>query len=240
MEIEKKKKEKAPEQKADGLSTRKEVPEQGPEAKADIPKKEEKSKPSKPSKAVKITIDNDPQEVVQYDNDGVRLEFEHANGKFLRLPPEVTRSLSYENKQRYFVSKGMFEETLSFDGYDRRNFPPRQGFATATDRLSVLNKDPKMHYCWKRPDELRQAKMDGYRVAQDASLDTFNSEPSSTKTVGTHGQEELVLMEIPKEINQQQRAANKEKDQRRRKGVESGAVDDMIRSGGKPFIPKEE
>ena len=197
-------------------------------------------KPNPKPNLVKISIDNTPEEVIQYDTDGVKLEFEHANGRFLRLPSEVTRSLSYENKQRYFVSKGMFEETLSFDHYDRRKFPPKQGFATATDRLDVKNKNPRMHYCWKRPDELRQAQMDGYRPVSDDSLDTFGGDVSSTRTVGAGGDTELVLMEIPKETKDQQRAANKEKDQKRRQGVESSTVDDMIRSGGKPFIPKEE
>jgi len=202
-------------------------------------KKEQKTKKAKKPDTVTISIDNTPEEVVQLNNDGVKLLFDHANGRFLKLPPEVARDLSYENKQRYFVSKGMFEETLSFDHYDRRKFPPKAGFATATDRLDVKNKDPRMHYCWKRPDELRQAQLDGYRPAADDTLDTFSNPTGSTRTVGTGGQEELILMEVPKEVKEQQRAANKEKDHRRREGVESSAVDDMIRGGGKPFIPKE-
>lgn len=203
-------------------------------------KSEEKTKEPNVSKTIEISIDNSPEDVIKYNNDGVKLLFAHEKGRFLRLPSEVARDLSHDNKQRYFVSKGMHEETLSFDHYDQRKFPPRPGFATATDRLEVRNQDPSKHYCWKRPDELRQAQMEGYRVANDPSLDTFGSETGTSRTVGEQGQDELVLMEIPNEKREQQRAANRDKDHQRRKGVESSAMDDMIRSGGKPYIPKED
>lgn len=206
----------------------------------DAPKKEKTPNPSTTEKTVNITIDISPDDVIKYDNDGVKLTFAHERGAFLRLPSDVVRGLSYENKQRYFISKGMYEESLNFDHYDKRNAPIRAGFATATDRLKVENGDPSKHYCWKRPDELRQAQMEGYRVVHDDSIGTFNSDPGTSHTVGMNGIDELVLMEIPKAQRDQQRAANREKDKRRREGVESSTIDDISRSGGKPFIPKEE
>jgi len=208
----------------------------------DPPKKEkqapapevEPKKPSSPSKVVTIDIDTPMEKVVELDNNGVELEFDHHPEKFLRLPSDVTRELSYNNKQRYFVSKGMAEETLDLSAYDQRMFKPEPGRAMATDRLEVLNKDPNFHYCWKRPDELQHCKMDGYVIADDRQLGTFHGDVGSARTVGADGKTELVLMKLPKEKYQQQRAANKELNQRRKAGVEQDAKAFIERKGGAP------
>lgn len=194
----------------------------------------EVSKKAKNSKAITITVDNSPEEVLKLDDAGEALHFEHDPAKFLRLGRETLQKMSFANKQRYFVSKGMAEETLDLSAYDRRKFKPQPGRAMATDRLKIFNEDPNYHYCWKRPDELRQAMMDGYVVENSDAVDTFNSDPGSSHTVGVNGETELVLMKTPIENHKQYRAANREKDKRRREGVKADADQFVHRQGGKP------
>lgn len=210
------------------------------EVKNETEKSQEGVGKEKVDKKITISVDNSPEEVVQWDSEGKRLEFEHDAKRFLRLPSDVVRELSYENKRRYYVSKGMAEETIDLSSYDKRNIKPRPGFAMASDRLAVYNKKPGMEYCWKRPDELRQAHMDGYREVQDPDIKTFGGDVGSTHTVGMYGDTELVLMEIPKETRDRQRAALRQKDEIRRKGVESTAIADLQRSGGKPYVPSDD
>jgi hypothetical protein len=192
------------------------------------------SKEVNSSRKVTVDIDTPMEKVVELDESGAILEFAHEPKTFLRLPSDVTRKLSYENKQRYFVSKGMAEETLDLSHYDRRMFKPEPGRATATERLMVYNKDPRFEYAWKRPDELREFEMKGYVVDHDQGLDTFNGDVGSSHTVGTQGNTELVLMKVPKEIREQQRVANRELDKRRRVGVEQDAKAFIDRQGGTP------
>lgn len=195
---------------------------------------------SKKGETAKISIDNTPQEVVQWDTEGKELYFSDQRDEFLELPPEVAENLGFYNKMRYFTARNIVQGSLDLSGADGRQFKPQPGRATAAQQMSVYGKDPRFHYCWKRPDELWQARREGYVIASDPTLDTFYGDAGNSHTVGLQGQEEMVLTKIPKETYEVNKAQAVEKSRERRAAVESNAIQDMISSGGKPWKDKED
>lgn len=187
---------------------------------------------------IDITIDTDPQDVVQYDNERKNLVFSGEPGKFLELPDEVIDQLSNRSKTAYFSAYGLHEWYQRNAGEERVSdhikVSPR--LATATAQLEVSNKDPKMHYCWKRTDEKYLSERDGYRVASDPALKTFREDADNTvRTVGSDGDTELILMKIPKEDFEARQRAISEKSRRRIEGADNQAKEDIRRAGGIPY-----
>lgn len=186
---------------------------------------------------IDVTLDMTEEDVIQYDKDGKNLFFDGDLGAFKELSDKTLSQLSSLNRVRYFSSYGEytynkkreFEPKIS----ERVKVSPR--YATATQRLEVLNKDPNKHYVWKRTDEVRAAKYEGYQVSSDEKLDTFGSDTSSVHTVGETGEAELVLMETSKENFKARQRAISEKSQRRIKAVEDTAKEEMRRDGGLPY-----
>jgi hypothetical protein len=190
---------------------------------------------------VDITIDTSPEDVVQYDNERKNLIFSGEPGKFLELPDEVIDQLSSRSKQAYFSAYGLHEWYLKNAAEDRVSdrikVSPR--LATATAQLEVTNKDPRMHYCWKRTDEKYISERDGYRVASDPALKTFRQDADTTvRTVGSDGETELILMKIPKEDFEAQQRAISEKSRRRIEGADNQAKEEIRRAGGVPYEEK--
>jgi hypothetical protein len=194
------------------------------------------------SKSVKITLDNTPEQVLNFEKEGYTLFFEDEPGKFLNLPQEVVDKLNSSNRTRFLVACGVHArlrqeqehpENLRSAGLE---ISPR--LASATSRLLVRGKKPGMAYCWKRTDELRQASYEGWKVATDPGLETFGGEAGSTKQVSAGGQTELVLMEIPEETSLAMQRASAEKSEKRARNVESSTAEDIRKSGGIPYVQK--
>lgn len=201
---------------------------------------EKTSKTSNEEKTVKISIDNTPEEVVQLDSEGKELYFEDSRDRFLELPSDAAGGLGFYNKQRYFTARNIMMGELDLSGADGRRYKPQPGRATAAEQMSVYGKDPRFHYCWKRPDELRQAQREGYRIANDPNLDTFYGDAGSSHTVGFKGQEEMVLTKIPVDDYEARKASAVKKSKARRAAVEENAIADMLKGGGKPSKEQED
>jgi hypothetical protein len=211
------------------------------------PNSNKKSTSSKPKhKAdypdrVDVTLDTTEEDVLKYNEEGKNLFFDGDLDSFKVLSDNTIDQLSYINRQRYFSSYGEYKYNLEHK--DEENITSRiqvsPRYATATGRLEVHGKDPRFHYCWKRPDELRQAKYEGYEVADDDALDTFQGKDkvSSLHKVGAYGDDELVLTKIPQELFDERQRAIQEKSTKRIKAVEDTAKDEMRRAGGLPYEP---
>lgn len=187
-----------------------------------------------------ISIDNTPEEVIELANQGVDLYFADEKDRFLELPSAAVESLDFYNRQRYFTARNIMHGNLDLSAADGRKYKPQPGRATAAQQMSVYGKDPRFHYCWKRPDELRQAAREGYVIAGDPTLDTFYGDAGSSHTVGLQGQEEMVLTKIPKEEFEASKAQAVKKSKDRRASVESNAIADILKGGGVPHKDKEE
>ena len=189
---------------------------------------------------ISITVDTEPKDVVELDQKGFLLIFDHEVERFRELPDEVVQELGYENRVNYGVARGVFL-ALKKDG-DRpfhgiEILPPMA--ASAGRRLEVTGLGPGMHACWKRPDELVQAGMLGYKIVQGGGVQTFAQKGDGTHRVGAFGKDELILMEIPQEKFE---AIEAEAGAKSRALIEnqSNKSEDAIRAaGGVPFKPKD-
>ena len=183
-----------------------------------------------------ISVDQTFDEVIASDQKGDLLIFEHEPGKFLKLTQEQVDSLSLHNRAVYMLSKDMYEKELRLAEVPEfmRGIEVNQ-YARPSQRLNVEGKDPNTHYVWKRPDEFREALRDGYKAVQGDTVETYASRVGSSHVIGEQGHEELVLMQIPKDRYMARLRAVEEISQRRVKGAEATALDDMRRKGGSPL-----
>jgi hypothetical protein len=186
-------------------------------------KVEEAPKVEKPEEIplVEITLDNTWEEVVSCDKEGKKLLFNDAVGRFFELSPIQVRELSHDNRQRYFLAEG----AAKFNKHEARIAPIADiavsgRFASPAARLEVTNKTPGRHYTWKRTDEVANYKRDGYEVATEDGLGTADSVPSGVRKVTAHGEDELVLMSIPQELEDARVRAKLERNRRLEQGQE--------------------
>lgn len=193
------------------------------------------SSPSKEVKKITITIDDDPEEVVRLSNEGNFLEFDDSVESFLPLDNETISQLKKDDRERYFLAYGSWK-------YNYENSDPTPSdvsisgrLASATARMQVEGKDPNKHYAWKRPDELREAGYQGYKVARGQTLRSFGGSPSSVHRISSMGEDELVLMEIPKKTREAQRRNIGEKSRRRVKNFDEQTAEQIRRDRGLPF-----
>lgn len=96
-----------------------------------------------------------------------------------------------------------------------------------------------MHYCWKRPDELVQAGVLGYKIVH-GDVGTFAQKGDGTHRVGAFGQDELVLMQIPQEKFDAIEAEAGAKSRTRLESQTNKAESVISEAGGVPFHPKEQ
>jgi hypothetical protein len=101
--------------------------------------------------------------------------------------------------------------------------------ALANSKLEVAGKNPELHYAWRRPDQVRRDMLRGYRMCQDERVNTMISRSSSLHTVSAMGEDELYLMEIPKE----KKKALDELKKKRSKIYEEGPEENFKRETGR-------
>jgi len=197
---------------------------------------------AKKQKKIHITVDKSKEDVLKLDKAGYELTFDESLGKFPKYDDEFIKELSFANQRNYFVSQGLYlgakrvaEEKPS--GIEVTPVAPRQGMATS--RLEVYNKSPKFHYAWRRPDELRQAQMEGYSIVGDEVESFASSGSKGHHEVSAFGQTELVLMKIPQETFKARQRAVDLRSKERIEAVENTAISEMKAAHGKPYIPKD-
>lgn len=189
---------------------------------------------------VDVTLDMSDEDVLQYDDKGANLFWDGSLESFKELDDDFVKKLSNLNQTRYFSSFWEYQRALKRKDEpkisERIKVSPR--LARATQRLEVYNKRPGMHYCWKRPDEVFQSKLEGYKTVSDTTVQSFMAEDSGAHKVAADGEAELVLMEIPKETFEEGQRVISEKSTRRKEAVDNQAREDIRRAGGIPYETK--
>lgn len=160
------------------------------------------AKTKEDDKIVNVSIDMKPEDVLAYDAEGKELHFDSDLGKFLELGADDVRALGKDNRDRYFVSLGAWRMEKDEEDALAADIKVSARLTSATDRLHVEGLDPSKHYCWKRPDELRQAGYEGYKIARGKGLRSFGGKSGDIHRVGAMGEDELILMEMPKEMGE--------------------------------------
>lgn len=150
-------------------------------------------------KIVKVSVDMAPADVIELSQSGADLRFEDTPGQFLELDDEHVRELRKGDREKYFVAHGAWRMEMNQRLSESEGIRVSGRLAAATARLEVDGKDPGMHYCWKRPDELRQAGYDGYEIAKGKNLRSFGGKSGAVHRVGAMGEDELILMQKPRE-----------------------------------------
>lgn len=187
-----------------------------------------------------VGLDMSGEDVIHLDEEGYLLSFDPDPGQFVELGEETVRGLSFENRVAYGVAQALWKKLSKEQAGPRSSgievLPPMA--ASATRRLEVSGRDDaRWHYCWKRPDELHSAGLEGYTMAGD-EVDTFAGKVGTTHTIGAFGRPECYLMRIPKEkFEAIERAAGEES--RRRIDAQADSAKEKIREqGGVPFDPE--
>lgn len=174
----------------------------------------EKKKTEKPAKkqVVDISSKHTDKEILALEAKDYALRFNEKD--FRELGEETIAELSQANARDYFIAKGAFgalaknaqRKALGFSGLEVVD--PLRG--KARNKLEVRGKEKGWHYCWKRPDEVEEAKQLGYKIPPDGSVKT----PGASKTSTSHaiaakdGKDDLVLMMVPEKLFEQHLQAN--------------------------------
>lgn len=135
---------------------------------------------------VTVKAGNTVEEVIEWDQDGVRLEFDPVD--FLKLDDEVVSALSRENFKNYYVGLSRFKDLQA----------PKQDASRVTGRANrVLGRgdgvlEAKLrirkrfgwHQTWKTEREMEIAKVDGY-VNVRKEKDGDKKDPHTGEVIGT-------------------------------------------------------
>lgn len=151
-------------------------------------------------KKINITEDNTLEEVLKYDNEGYLLVFDPDS--FMELSGNDLRSLRKINRDRYSVYKEIAEDAKKRVPRDEKildEFQVAASAGLAARRLEVKGKDPKFAYRWERPDMVEDRRDEGWNVVNDGVSTLRNQSGKGIHRIGAQGQEELVLIAIPKE-----------------------------------------
>ena len=154
-----------------------------------------------------ITVDNSISDVIELDKNKVHINFESTPGKFKELPLEVVKELSFENKQRYMISKQLFElesgSKPSTRGAEEDTWKYDVEYlssgGTATEKIEVKNKKADRVYRWVRTSNLGRRLNEGWRVCKDVDVVTGSTERPGKHEQTLLGRATSVLVEIPRE-----------------------------------------
>lgn len=147
-----------------------------------------------------VKLGDSVEDVLEKDAKGIRLEFDEK--EFFELEEVSLRKLGHDNRQSYFVSKQLYKQRLEGEGRSEAAKriqviakPPRILGRMGKARLERLDEavGKGMHGTWKRPDEVDDAKLDGYEVVKDPKS-------GGSMKIGEEGKEELIAMQIPQGV----------------------------------------
>ena len=184
-----------------------------------------------------VTIDIPVKTVLKWDLENKDIFFDDEEDKFLELSEDIVKELSLVTKQRYKLAKRVYDDAKKDkekygDGLEYLSKIKISGkHASATQKLKVHQQKKGFHVCYKRPDEVQSCLADGYRIAKDVK--TFNSDVGSVHYVGSHGEPELILMELPEEEFQKRLKRDGDKS---RRFVEAVATDGLKALGTKGIL----
>ena len=203
-------------------------------------------------------LDTTEEQILQWDQEGYTLVFDTTGQEFRSLREETVQKLSRWNADRYRVSAEIWEEAKKRDPVrevlDGIEFGPNRG--TATDRLKVERRNPNYVYWWEVPERVYDKVAQGWEVVQGSGERTIHSDGSRIHRIGKKGEEETILLRLPKEVWQKRQ---REKVERYQKGilgvgstaataaganprdlVEGDELERMVASGKVAFKPVED
>jgi hypothetical protein len=177
-----------------------------------------------------ITVDTSIKDMLKYDSEGLLLAFDTSPEKFIQLPVEVMKELSFDNKLRYQQAKEIAKLEA---GEEKEDWKDRvvvtEQYASARDRTTVKDGDPNFDYYVASTGKIGKHERKGYHVAP--ASDPASIGVSGRKTIGTLGKDELVLMRTPKE-NKAKLDKIKKAERLRRKGAMEAGVKELGESLG--------
>ena len=184
-----------------------------------------------------VILDTSFDDVLRFDDGKGIVRFDAAPGRFKRLNDAQIDQLSAFTRGVYLDAERTHRRLLEKADDPNLVTGGITQYARATDRLEIRNKQPGMHYAWRRPDEYRQATVyEGYKVVDDENLDTFVKGPTTVRTVGTHGNPELIAMAIPEAVYMERLKANETRSRERNQGAQAAGAAELARQGGRRAV----
>jgi acylphosphatase len=191
------------------------------------------------SPIAKISLDTTMEDVVRFDSEGLKLFFESTPGRFKELTEEDVRKLSARGKESYLQALMSYNREKAAKPTAGIQMQPERAMAQSRMAIDATPEFfAKYHPCWKRPDELQRAQLEGYSfaTAQDGVKGFSSNSENGSITIGVAGNTELVLMKIPRETYEMRQRVITDKSKAAAKTAEAvGAAE--IDKVGKSFQP---
>ena len=189
-------------------------------------------KPTTKGKKVVIYPTTSYEEVLQYDKEGRDLVWDPEN--FHRLTEEEVRGLRAETKARYSVFLELAEEAAVRNPEEEEitaRIKVSDDVGSAMTKLEIRNKRKGMSYRWERPDMVDVRLDEGYRYAKGIKT-LRGAGPDGVHRIGTHGQTELVALEVPEAVIERKRRERHLRRKRAIDGIPSKTRADVEKLGG--------
>jgi len=196
-----------------------------------------KPRPSGKKEKIIVALDMTGADVIDLQEQGKDLFFSEDPDEFvdlIRVYPEAFGELNKIHRDRFSVSYALYKVALRQQENPGSGITVTSNSGSATQRMNVGHQNPKMHYCWKRPDQLQQAQYAGLKVSTDPDLVTFCSVPGSSHQISANGKTELVLHEKPKAVHEAEQSALADKAMRKAHAVTEQAAEAVKRAGAAP------
>ena len=180
---------------------------------------------SKISKNPIATIDTKMGDLLKWDTDGMIIDYATSPDRFLEIPVEVLKELSFENKQRYVIAKQLaaIEREDEPDSW-KKDIVITEQYASPTERLEVKGKKNGFAYYISTEGKVGKHEREGYTVVPSGSGESIGL--SGENTIKTAGKVEMVLMKTTEE-NAVRLRAEKDRLNKMRKGAMVEQVKDV-------------
>lgn len=187
----------------------------------------EKSNSLSGKKIAVNAIDMTEDEVLEYDRKGATLVFDTTPGRFLKLSEKGVQALSQWNRDRYRVCLDVWSELVKDDPLadlvEGIEFGPNRG--TAQERLHIDGRNKDFVYWWERPERVYAKQAAGWQVVQGTGEKTIHSRGERIHKIGKKGEEELVLMRLPKKLWQKYTREKAERYKKMLNGLSAAAME---------------
>lgn len=172
----------------------------------------------------RISLDVEDSDIVRLSKEGESLFFVSTVGEFKLLSQKTLKSLTPDNRQRYFLAKGEYEyNKTEVDMPDLGDLKVSARFMKASKRLEA-DPLPGMKPYWFRTDEVADQSREGWKVRTRPSED---GTLSSTVKVNARGEDEMVLMDLPNDEWTERNTARRALQKRRSEGHANQAERDI-------------
>jgi len=186
---------------------------------------------------IEVTSANTFEDVLRYDQAGVRILFACEKGKFLALESEQIEQLSRFTRMVYQAMKA---QNASMEAEDpdfaeiKRRLTVDQISGSANDKLKIRGNaegfDSKFETYWFRPDNIGKAKNNGWVPVSSRETSTLLPNDGHV-AIRDNGKEELIAFKRPREMRAQI-AAERASMEKKQDQAEAASYDQSIRKQG--------